>query len=310
MKLWMAVVFGSVLMAATPVYAQSQVESREGIALQNQILKLQNDVQSLRGEIGRGGSSSGSSSFLGGSSRSPQPAAGAGGDELMAQMLGRVERLEDQLRQLNGRIDELDNARQRGQADLAKQIADLQFRLDAAGVAGGSPAPSAAPVSPNSQAPTPLGTMPVGAAPAGGLPPAAALAAAPPGKRTAELALQEGNAALARRDYVGAEAAAREVLATAKTTPRGYDAQFLLGQAMLGQKNYTQAAVAFADTYDRNKPGSHAQDSLYGVAYSLNAINQKHPACEALDSLRAQFPTPRADLAPRVTALRASAGCH
>jgi TolA-binding protein len=291
-------------MAATPVYAQSQVESREGIALQNQILKLQNDVQSLRGEIGRGGSSSGSSSFLGGSSRPPQPAAGAGGDELMAQMLGRVERLEDQLRQLNGRIDELDNGRQRGQADLAKQIADLQFRLDAAGVAGGNPAPSAAPVSPNSQAPTPLGTMPVGAAPA------APLAAAPPGKRTAELALQEGNAALARRDYVGAEASAREVLATAKATPRGYDAQFLLGQAMLGQKNYTQAAVAFADTYDRNKPGSHAQDSLYGVAYSLNAINQKHSACEALDSLRAQFPTPRADLAPRVTALRASAGCH
>jgi len=256
-------------------------------------------VQNLRGEIGRGGSGSGSSSFLGGSSRPPQPAAGAGGDELIAQMLGRVERLEDQTRQLNGRIDELDNARQRGQADLAKQIADLQFRLDAAGVAGGSPAPSAAPTAPNSQAPTPLGTLPAGAA-----------TAAPLGKRTPELALQEGNAALARRDYLAAEAAAREVLATAKSTPRGYDAQFLLGQAMLGQKNYTQAAVAFADTYDRNKPGSHAQDSLYGVAYSLNAINQKHSACEALDSLRAQFPTPRADLAPRVAALRASAGCH
>jgi TolA-binding protein len=256
----------------------------------------------LRGEIGRTGSSSGSSSFLGGSSRSSQPAP-SGGDELTAQMLGRVERLEDQVRQLNGRVDELDNSRQRGQADLSKQIADLQFRLDAAGVAGGNPAPAAAPASSNSQAPTPLGTMPATAA-------AGALTAAPAAKRTPELALQEGNAALARRDYVGAEAAAREVLANAKTTPRGYDAQFLLGQAMLGQKNYTQAAVAFADTYDRNKPGSHAQDSLYGVAYSLNAINQKHSACEALDSLRAQFPTPRADLAPRVTALRASAGCH
>ena len=298
MKLWMAVVVGSVLLAVSPAYAQSQVESREGIALQNQILKLQSDVQSLRGEIGRGGSSSGSSSFLGGSSRSTQPASG--GDELTAQMLGRVERLEDQVRQLNGRVDELDNARQRGEADLAKQIADLQFRLDAAGVAGGNPASAAAPASSKGQAPTPLGTMPA----------AAAAVAAPTARRTPELALQEGNAALARRDYVGAEAAAREVLATAKATPRGYDAQFLLGQAMLGQKNYTQAAVAFADTCDRNKPGSHAQDSLYGVAYSLNAINQKHSACEALDSLRAQFPTPRADLAPRVTALRASAGCH
>ena len=91
MKLWMAVVVGSVLLAVSPAYALSQVESREGIALQNQILKLQSDVQSLRGEIGRGGSISGSSSFLGGSSRSTQPASG--GDELTAQMLGRVERL-------------------------------------------------------------------------------------------------------------------------------------------------------------------------------------------------------------------------
>ena len=41
MKLWMAVVLGSVLLAATPVYAQTQIDSREGIALQNQILKLQ-----------------------------------------------------------------------------------------------------------------------------------------------------------------------------------------------------------------------------------------------------------------------------
>jgi TolA-binding protein len=129
-------------------------------------------------------------------------------------------------------------------------------------------------------------------------------------RRTPELALQEGNAALARRDYVQAEASAREVIAAGKTSPRAYDAQFLLAQAMTGQKNYPQAAVAFGDTYDRSKQGAHAQDSLVGLAASLAAINEKRSACAALDTLKAQFPTPRADIAARAAALRTSAACR
>ena len=50
--------------------------------------------------------------------------------------------------------------------------------------------------------------------------------------------MQEGNAALARRDYPAAEQAAREVLAGSRTSPRAYDAQFLLAQALMGQRQY------------------------------------------------------------------------
>ena len=53
-----------------------------------------------------------------------------------------------------------------------------------------------------------------------------------------ELALQDGKAALARRDYPAPEATAREVLASNRTSPRAYDAQFLLAQALAGQRNY------------------------------------------------------------------------
>jgi TolA-binding protein len=148
-----------------------------------------------------------------------------------------------------------------------------------------------------------LGTIPAGSAPLSGAPAAAV-------KRTPELALQEGNAALARRDYATAEASAREVIANNKTTPRGYDAQFLLAQAMTGQKNYPQAAVAYGDTYDRAKQGQHAQDSLVGLAGSLAAINEKRSACAALDTLKAQFPTPRADIATRAAALRTASACR
>jgi len=295
MKFWMACGVGVALLMAGP--ASAQIDSREGIALQNQILKLQNDVQNLRSEVGRGG---GSSSFLGSGSR-PAPQPNSGADELTPQLLGRVDRLEDSVRQLNGRLDELANAQQRGQADLAKQIADLQFRLDNGGGAAAPAAGGNGGFTPMSPPPASLGVNPAG-------PPPTAPAAPP--RRTPEMALQEGNAALARRDYITAEANAREVLNAAKGTPRGYDAQFLLAQSLLGQKNYAQSAVAYDDTFNRNKQGNRAQDSLLGLAVSLNALDQKRSACAALDSLQAQFPTPRSDIAQHEMALRATAGCR
>lgn len=299
MKLLVAWTLGAFMacgLGALPAHAQ--MDSREGIALQNQILELRRDMQQLRSDPGRAPAPS-SGSALGGGGRGAPVAAGSG--EMTTQLLERVDRLEDAVRQLNGRMDEAENARQRQGADLAKQIADLQFKIDAGSSVGAAPSRPAAPSSP-SQSPAPLGTLPVGAGPAA--------AAAAPVRRTPELALQEGNAALARRDYVTAEASAREVINTSKQSPRGYDAQFLLAQAMMGQKNYPQAAVGYGDAYDRNKQGAHAQDSLVGLAASLTAINEKRSACAALDTLRTQFPTPRPDVASRATALRASAGCR
>ncbi len=281
-------------MTAMPVPARAQMETREGIALQNQILELRRDIQTLRDQGGRAPAASGNSgsSSLGGSGRSAPPSSGT--MEITAQLLDRVTALEDSVRQLNGRIDEVANADQRRGEDLTKQLGDIQFRLDNPGPSGGGAGGGIKPATSGSASPTP---------------PAAPAAPPAPVRRTPQLALQEGNAALARRDYTTAEAAAREVLAASKTGPGSYDAQFLLAQASFGSRNYAQAAVAYNDAYDRSKQGSRAQDSLLGLATSLNALGEKRSACAALDSLRSQFPTPRADLAPRVTQARSQAGC-
>ena len=87
----------------------------------------------------------------------------------------------------------------------------------------------------------------------GGPPPVRRLQPGVPVRRTPELAMQEGNAALARRDYPAAEQAAREVLTGSRTSPRAYDAQFLLAQALMGQRQYSQAAIAYDDTYNRSQ---------------------------------------------------------
>jgi len=117
-KLWFGGLPGLALagwmLAALPGVAQAQMDSREAIQLQNQLLELRRDVQGLREQLRNSGSSSGSSSG-GGSIFSGRPSGGgtSGGGEITAALLDRVVALEEQVRRMQGRLDESENARQR-----------------------------------------------------------------------------------------------------------------------------------------------------------------------------------------------------
>ncbi len=262
---------GGALAAILAGPAAAQLDSREAIVLQNQILELRRDLQSMQPQRGM---------------PPPQPyrgGGGGGGTEIAAQLLDRVILLEEEVRRLRGQADEQANASRRQADELSKQIADLNFRLQAGPAGVPSPAPNR-PAPPGSGAPT--------------------------GRRPPELAMQEGNAALARRDYAAAEAAAREVLAGGRTAPRASDAQFLLAQALVGQRDFEGAAVAYGDAYSRARTGSRAPDALLGLANALAGLNDQASACDALNRLRAEFPSPRADVREGAAAVRARAGCR
>ncbi len=284
-----AVMVVTVLWLAVPGPARAQVETREGILLQNQIAELRRDMQILREQVSRMGSgSSGGGSALG--FGRPTAPSGTGGGDMTAALLDRVSQLEEQVRRMQGRLDEVDNARQRQGEDLRKELEDLNFKLGA-GATARPPAPAGAATPPATPA----------------APPATTPATGP--RRTPEVAMQEGNAALARRDYAAAEAAAKEVLAFPRS-PRAVDAQFLMAQALAGRRDWQGAAVAFDDAYNRSKTGTHAQPSLLGLADALNAINEKRAACVTLDKLKTEFPTIRADLRANVATARQRAGCR
>jgi TolA-binding protein len=282
-------------LAATPGHAQ--VDSREGIALQNQIYQLRQEIQLLREQIARGGGVA------------PAPARGAGptGGDMVAQLLTRIDAVEEQTRQLRGRIDELQNQTQRQDADLLKKIEDIQFQLSSPPARPGA-APGQPPASSQARpqvTPPQTATQPAPQAPAQATPQGAPQTT----PRTPERAMQDGNAALARRDYPAAEAAAREILQN-RTSPRAYDAQFLLAQALAGQRQYPQAAIAYDDTYNRNKRGNYAQDALLGLANALNNINEKRASCDTLTRLATEFPQPRGDLREPINQARQRAGCR
>jgi TolA-binding protein len=294
---------GGVLVAASLLLVSSvirapaiaQIDSREGIALQNQIYQLRQELKALQDQMVRGGGAAASRPPV----YTPSPQSSGSGD-LVAQLLTRVDSLEEQVRQLRGRIDETQNQVQRQQADLGKRIDDLTFQIGQQGGPGSAPA-------------TPPRSAEPGPAPRSALP-APSPAPAPnqpqgPVKRTPELALQEGNAALGRRDYTTAEADAREVLAN-RTSPRAYDAQLLLAQSLSGQRQYAQAAIAYDDAYNRSRKGAHAQDALLGLAGSLAAINEKKASCDTLNRLRSEFPQPRPDIRDGMSATAQKAGCR
>ena len=285
--------------------AAAQVESREGIALQNQILQLQQQIQRLQAQVQSGG---GTPTYLG---RPPSGAPPSSSGDLTAQLLSRVGVLEEQVRQLRGRVDEVENEVQRQGADLGKRIDDLAFQTGhapatapAGALPGGAPGASVPPNAPGAapgSGPAPLPLMP---------PPNTPPQPTAPVKRTPELAMQEGNAALARRDYPAAEQAAREVLSNYRTSPRAYDAQFLLAQSLAGQRQFSQAAIAYDDAYNRSHKGAHAPDALVGLASSLAAINEKKAACDTIAKLHAEFPNPRPDLREAAATTAQRAGCH
>ena len=275
----------AVLMAlgllAQPVAAQ--LESREAIALQNQLLQLRQELEQLRA---RGG---------GGSAAVPVPRGGGGGNEMVGQLLDRVTSMEEETRRLRGRVDELDNRNRRLAADLQKLSEDMEFRL---GQREGSATPPARPA-------------PGGAAVARPTPPVtptvAPVANATP--RTPERALQEGQAALGRRDYAAAEAAAREALAT-RAGAQQANAQLLLADALSGRRDFGNAAIAYNEAYTRARTSPRAPEALVGLAGAFQGLGSRREACDTLGDLRSNHPNISAGLQQRADAVRARAGCR
>jgi TolA-binding protein len=274
-------VFAAVLLLFAAMPARAQIDSREGIALRNQILQLQSEVDQLRKQVESGAGAGNQGSALGGRYSQPATPLTAGSNDLVATLLQEVSSLQDQVRELHGQVDELSNKVDRQVADLGKKVDDLQFQFQL--VQGKAPGTASLPGAPASAAP----------------------AVRPP----PEVMLRQGQAALARSDYAAAASAAEAVLQADPHSPRAYDAEFLLAEALFGQRQYTRAALAYDDAYGRSPSGSHSQDSLLGLARALAAINQKPAACAALSKLHQQFPTLRSDIAPAAATLAHQTGC-
>lgn len=122
--------------------ARAQMDSREGIALQNQILELRRDLDAVR---------------RGGGAAAPVPRGGSGGapPETVQALLGRVQELEETVRRQRGQLDVAENANRRMAEEIEKLRGDMDFRLQQL-EGGGRPGATRPPQGPPSaQAPAP-----------------------------------------------------------------------------------------------------------------------------------------------------------
>ncbi|HUW80728.1 MAG TPA: tetratricopeptide repeat protein, partial [Acidocella sp.] len=243
---------------------QPLIQSQEGIALENQILQLQSQLQQFQA----GGGNSGGSALGGGSSApAPSNSGSTPNGSLVANLLNQVGQLQTQIQQLNGKVDTLQNQVDTQNAATEKAIGDLNFKLSN----GASPtAPGQSAGAPQMLAPAP---------PASTAPSASRTTAAPALSGSPAAVLRAGQVAYDKHNYATAEAAARSVLANAKSSPEGYKAQYLLAQALAGGGKPQDAAIAYDDAYNRDRAGTLAPQSLLGLANSLADINQNEAAC-------------------------------
>ena len=283
-------------------HAQPMVQSQEGIALENQILQLQQQVQQLQSN-GGGGNNGGSALGGGGGSsnnsdnNAPAPSPDQGG--VVASLLTQVQQLQSQVQQLNGEVDTLQNQVNTQHDATEKEIGDLNFKVTGSATPGAAPSAPGAPQSLNAPqseaAPTP--------------PPAPQAAAAPSLSGSPHDILHPGLTAYEAHDYATAEAAARAITAKDSSSPEDYRAQFLLAQTLTAEGRPQDAAIAYDSTYNLNRTGTWAPNALLGLASSLAAIGQNEAACDTVSSFNSQFPTPPDGMAPRIQAVAHRAHC-
>ncbi len=260
--------------------ARAQLESREAISLQDQILELRHELQQ-RGMNEQSGGGEPVAPPIGappiGAPPATEPQPGSG---LTPQLLERVTTLEDEVRSLRGQVDQLTNQVQQQNAALAKQIGDLSFAAQQGHPAAASePAPATTPV-PQSA-----------------------------GRLSSDELVRRGQASLGRRDFAAAETDAHQALAASAGAHQA-DARYLLAQSLAGQRHYQQAATAYYDVYSHSPNSSRAPEALLGVGASLLALHDKSDACEALRKLAVSYPHPAAHVRTAAATLRGRAGCR
>ena len=286
----------AVLLLALPGHARAQVETREGIALQNQILQLRQELDALRRAAPGGGMAppQAGGSLLGGAAAPARPAAQG---DIVQTLLDRVQRLEDDLRSVRGRAEQAEFNERQLRERVEKLQGDLDFRLQQieGQRQGAAPAQPARPATPATPATT--------AAPAQPAAPAAT------GPRPPQRAIADGQAALARRDFPAAEAAAREVIAS-RDPPQQVNAQMLLGDALIGRRDFAGAAVAYDDARRRSPTGPRSADAAVGIANAFIGLNNNGDACSVLNNLRSTRPDLTGPVAERAAEARRRAQCR
>ena len=293
---------GAVVAAASVLFSGAVFAQSDSARLD----RLERDMQILQQQIGRGGPAP----------AAPSGAPAGGGSNALVQMEMRVSAMETQMRELNGRIEELGIKLNQMEKALDRKLSDAEFRLKTLEDSQRNAAEGKAPGAAAGAAPgVPPGTKPIAPmAP----PPGSQQANAAPAASSAPMLLPPGTPDeqfkfafdfLKQNDYTQGEKAMRAFADAHPNHPLTGNALFWLGQMYFVNKDYTKSAVSFAQSYEKFPDGSKAPESLQKLGVSLAQLNKKDEACTAFKQFQTQYPTAPVATKQSVQAESVRLGC-
>jgi tol-pal system protein YbgF len=282
--------------------APSTVSAEDLDAVSDKLDRVERDLRELQYEVYKG----------------HPPAAGApgGAPGSSAASAARLNDLEETLREVRGQVESLAFQVKQLNEQLEFARKETNFRLGA--LEGGAPAsavsapplpaspgaPKALKVSPDTSGsnqgarqPGSLGTIPADAADA------AEPAATPRQQYDAAVEL------LSRAQYAEAQSAFKSFVAANPKDDLTGPAQYWVGEISFTQKDYKNAAVAFADVLKRFSKTPKAPEAMLKLGLSLFELNQKKEACTTLISVKGRFPNAPKAVLDRAAKRFAEAKC-
>jgi len=261
-------------------------------------------------------------------------------DAAIADLKQRVHDLEESLAQSTGQNEALSHRVQELDAKIERQRKDFEYRLCSlsaqqlgAGQAQGDesaiPCPGSAPASSSYNAPPPppganqtyyvdsagarsgqahlapppgvLGTLPAGRV--------ASLDSAPPANPQTKAQFNSALDLLAKARYDDARAAFRSFADANPDDPLTPQAVYWVGDIAFVQKDYPNAAHAFAEQIKKYPTNSRGPDSMLKLGQSLIAMGQTKEGCMTLGALPSRYPNASKTVAAQAASER-KASCR
>ncbi len=222
----------------------------------------------------------------------------------------RLSAIEDQMRALNGKIEQLDYSNRKLSEALQRQQDDANARLMRLEATPAEVQPPAAPQPQTVQAPPAASTSTPAPAPTtangtlgaikvqdgkvvGGTnnPQAPPLPNAPPDVTlTPQEQYDRAFGFLRQANYDEAEKAFKGFIDKNPQDKLISNAKYWYGKTLYVRSKFDAAAIAFADAFQQDPKGPKAPESLLELAMSLENLNKTPDACATLDSLKSKFP--------------------
>lgn len=285
-----------------PVFAQSNDTT-------NRLRRIENEIDTLNRAVYKG-------------ETPPAPIPSAQDGEAAATLESRLARIEKDLQELTGRVEQQSYDTQQIQQKLDAFEQDTRRRFDEGAriqpPAGANPA-----MAPTNNVPPLEANTPPSPAPfqPDALP--GTLGASPPldlatnvtGDETGAAAsdaaglYEQGFGQIKKNDYAAAEKTFAKFMKSYPDHALAPNALYWLGESYYARKEYDKASRAFAEAYQKYPDGPKGADNLLKLGMSLAGKGEKDSACLALGQIKVKYPNGPAPVLAKGESERAVLGC-